>query len=916
MPEKQVVQWQLADIIALVGLILLILLFVAPALSPDKVLAPLDIVSESWPPWQQPNQTVTVHNFMLTDVVNYIIPVKQFMVNALREGEYPLWNPYVFTGYPFTYNTQAGVWYPLSLLYYLLPFATAVDATVILQMILGALFMYAYLRQIGTSRLAAIVGTVIFTFNGFMVVWLEWQVVQAAVLWLPLQLWLVERIAYHLQHTGRGNNATALSIISGLVFAVPWLGGHWNWTLFTSMTVIVYLLWRLFPLFKNAPDRVQRRRVQLPLMLTLSIGPAVALIQVLPAFVYLSQTHRQPMTFAQSLDFALLNRLIVMIVPNFFGNPVHNNWWGPQNYNETTFYLGLMPLLLAGMALLLRRDRWTIFFSVWGTLGLLWALRSPVYYLLHVLPIFNGLFPSRAIFLTVISVAVLAALSVDRLQQPGVLPRKRPLLLFTSLLTFTLIGLAGVYFWRYQADVSRTWAYLRPQTITAAIFLATAAGLIIARLSSYLSARLFTGLALICLVSDLFVFGHNYNTVASLGDWFGETAIADFLHAEPTPYRIITPAESIVYSPNTALIDAIPNISGYEPGIWQRITNYLRMAEGESSIRFGRVLMPLHGISSPLIDAINGRYIVTTKNEWGSEPTAGPAQKAVTRWQPLPPGESARLRFLMPDAGLYRLDLHLRADGELDGAVTVRIFTADGVLELAHSSLEIASISPGAETAFNFEAMPSEWGRDFLAEIQVEGADRILLGVDDSGSPAFAAYYLPRPNLAFEDGKSQIYRNPGAFERAYFVPQAIIANSKEEAQTVVLEHADELDRVVILEVERQPLPPDLGSAGIASAEIDITHYSLNRVELTAVTDISGFLVLSDTYYPGWQATSNGHSTPIYQANSLVRAIYLPEGEHNIVFSFRPPDFILGAAVSGLTLLGCLIALANIWYRRQ
>jgi uncharacterized membrane protein YfhO len=76
------------------------------------------------------------------------------------------------------------------------------------------------------------------------------------------------------------------------------------------------------------------------------------------------------------------------------------------------------------------------------------------------------------------------------------------------------------------------------------------------------------------------------------------------------------------------------------------------------------------------------------------------------------------------------------------------------------------------------------------------------------------------------------------------------------------------------------------------------------------------LVLSDTYYPGWQATSNGHSTPIYQANSLVRAIYLPEGEHSIVFSFWPPDFIFGAAVSGLTLLGCLIALANIWYRRQ
>ncbi len=916
-----------ANILAGVGLVLLILLFIAPALRPGQVLAPLDIVVESWPPWQRPNQPVEVHNFMLTDVVNYIIPAKLFMSEAVRGGELPLWNPYVFTGYPFTYNTQAGLWYPLNLFYYVLPPATAVDLVIVLQMLLGAWFMYAYLRQIALSRLAAVTGAVVFTFNGLMVVWLEWQVVHAALIWLPLQLWLIERIAHHLEQTpARPDKSLALSLLAGLVFAVPWLGGHWNWTLFSSLTVVLYLLWRFWPLLRAKAAKGKRRQIWLPLLLIPSIGAAVSLVQVLPAFFYLSQTHRQPLSYAESLDHSMWRSLVVMIVPNFFGNPVQNNWWenlwGPQNFNEATFYLGLLPLLLAGLALTLRRDRRTLFFSLLGALGLLWAVRSPVYWLLHSLPVFNGLFPSRAIILTVISVPVLAALSLDRLQQPGFLPGKRPLLSVT-LLFLALIGLATAYFWLWRPEVRQTWEYLRPQTIAAAIFLVAAFGLMLARLSNHLPARPFAVLALLLIVLDLFYFGHDYNTISTTDKWFGETAVADFLHADPTLYRIVTPAESIVYWPNTSLVDAIPNISGYEPGVWQRTTSYLSLAEGGNAIRFSRVLMPLQGLNSPLLDAINARYVVTTENRWGSEPALGPAQEIVSQWQPLSPGETISLALLMPEAGFFRLDLPLQVEGVAESAVTVRIFTADGVLELAHSTLNATvglaatAVTPETWSSFYFEAMPSEWGRDFLVRIELQGeGGHILLGADDAGSPAFATWYLPRPNLVFEEGKSQIYRSPGAFERAYFVPQAITVANLTEAQTAVLQHAHELDQVVILEPMGRRLPPDLGSAGDTNSQVSITDYGLNRVEITASNERAGFLVLSDTYYSGWRATVNGQATPVYQANGLVRAIYLPAGEHSVIFSFWPPDFILGAAVSGLTLLACLVGLVILGRRQK
>jgi hypothetical protein len=910
------------DLTAGAFLALLILIFLAPALAPGQVLAPLDIVAESWPPWQRPNQPVEVHNFMLTDVVNYIIPVKLFMSEAVRGGELPLWNPYVFTGYPFTYNTQAGLWYPLNWLYYLLPPATAIDLIIILQMVLGAWFMYGYLRQIALSPVSAVTGAIVFSFNGLMVVWLEWQVVHAALIWLPLQLWLIERVAQHLERPSpQLEKSLALGILTGLTFAIPWLGGHWNWTLFGSLTVVFYLLWRFWPLLRAKTPERERRTAWLLLLLIPGIGIAVSLIQVLPAFVYLSQTHRQPMSFAQTLDHSLWHSLVVMVIPKFFGTPVQNNWWedwwGPQNFNEMTFYLGLLPLLLAGLTLTLRRDRWTLFFSIWGTLGLLWIIRSPVYWLLHLLPVFNGLFPSRGIMLVVVSVSVLAAVSMDRLMQPGAPPEKKRPFLLLALLFLALIGLVSLYFWFWRTDVGRTWEYLRPQTITAATLLIVSFVLLLARLSNRLAARPFVLLALLLIVLDLFHFGRDYNTIGTMDQWFGETAVADFLHADSTTYRIVTPAESIVYWPNTSLVDAIANVSGYEPGVWQRTTDYLSLAEGEKAIHFDRVLMPLRGLNSPLLDAINARYLVTTENRWGSEPAPGPTQQTISQWLPLSSGEAISLNLPLPNAGFYRLELPLQVEDGVVGVVTARVFTADEVLELANSSVETTAVVSEAPTTFYFSAMPSEWGRDFAVRIEFQGeGGHLLLATDNAGNVAFSTWYLPRPDLAFEEGKSQIYRNPRAFERAYFVPQAVVVANFEEAQTAVLHHANELDQIVVLEAMGHPLPPDLGSTGQVEAQVIITHYGLNRVEVRVINERAGFLVLSDTYYPGWRATVNRQATPLYQANSLVRAIYLPAGEHNVVFSFWPPDFIFGAIISSLTLLVSLVALLVMSQRQR
>jgi len=74
------------------------------------------------------------------------------------------------------------------------------------------------------------------------------------------------------------------------------------------------------------------------------------------------------------------------------------------------------------------------------------------------------------------------------------------------------------------------------------------------------------------------------------------------------------------------------------------------------------------------------------------------------------------------------------------------------------------------------------------------------------------------------------------------------------------------------------------------------------------------LVLSETHYPGWQATVDSQSAPIFRADYVLRTVPVPAGEHTVELTFRPLTFIIGAIITALTLLTVLILL--IFYQRK
>ncbi len=71
----------------------------------------------------------------------------------------------------------------------------------------------------------------------------------------------------------------------------------------------------------------------------------------------------------------------------------------------------------------------------------------------------------------------------------------------------------------------------------------------------------------------------------------------------------------------------------------------------------------------------------------------------------------------------------------------------------------------------------------------------------------------------------------------------------------------------------------------------------------------GFVVFSETWFPGWQAEVDGRRVPLYRADYLFRAVAVPEGDHVVTLRYRPAEFAWGMVLSVLA-AAVLAALAR------
>ena len=154
-----------------------------------------------------------------------------------------------------------------------------------------------------------------------------------------------------------------------------------------------------------------------------------------------------------------------------------------------------------------------------------------------------------------------------------------------------------------------------------------------------------------------------------------------------------------------------------------------------------------------------------------------------------------------------------------------------------------------------------------------------------------------------------VYENPAAFPRAFVVPDA----APLPAAILATLKTTDFRRCVLLEGAEAK-----SSAGnFRAATIPKDGYTPNRVVVKLDEASSGYLVLTDVWFPGWTCTVDGRETKVYRANYLFRAVELPPGAREVVFTFAPLSYRWGKGVSiGALAVVSVVFAAGFWWRRS
>jgi hypothetical protein len=358
--------------------------FSFPYFSKGLVPFPSTYLATFFPPWSS-EYGMPVKNNAMPDVITQIYPWKKLTVDTWKSGAVPLWNPYSFSGTAHAGNYQSAVFFPINLLFFVLPFMDAWSIMILLQPLLAGIFMYFFVRSVDRSKEASLLAAIAFMFSGFMVVWMAYGTLSYAALFLPLIFWGVRK-----KYGWAVSAGIALSLLSG----------HFQVSIYVIGAAIAYIFWKkewrtlwfvLFGLLIAAPQILLGIR-----SFTLSTrGAAVVKGEVIP-----------------------WQYLLTFIAPDFFGNPVtRNDWFG--HYAEWAGFIGVAPLLLAISSIIGNKSKEIWFFILLLSISLLLALPTPINNLLYVLkiPVLSGSAASRIIILVSFACSVLAAFGLDGLKE-------------------------------------------------------------------------------------------------------------------------------------------------------------------------------------------------------------------------------------------------------------------------------------------------------------------------------------------------------------------------------------------------------------------------------------------------------------------------------------------------------------------
>ncbi|MCA1553910.1 MAG: YfhO family protein, partial [Chloroflexi bacterium] len=266
------------------------------------------------------------------------------------------------------------------------------------------------------SRLAALLGALVFMFNDFNITHIGNPNMVAVGAWLPLALLLFQRAL-----TSR---RMFFAMLAGAVTGMAYLAGHIQPFLYILFAVGLYAVYFILTI-DDRPQTAEHRpssivRAALSVVAFLLFTILIAGISLVPNVEMSSQSLRESLSYEDAARFSLPPaEMIGLFVPALFGRgpDIH---WGAWERVEVG-YVGILPLILAALALLWRRERLPRFFALLALVAFILAmgLYSIVHGWLSLVPGYSQIrVPARFVFLLDFAIAALSAYGFEALLHP------------------------------------------------------------------------------------------------------------------------------------------------------------------------------------------------------------------------------------------------------------------------------------------------------------------------------------------------------------------------------------------------------------------------------------------------------------------------------------------------------------------
>jgi hypothetical protein len=862
------------------------------------------------------------------DVFAYFYPYRDLASEALRAGRLPLWNPYLFMGAPLLANSQVAVLYPLHWPLLWLSTPKQIAWSIVLHIWLAGAGTYLFAR--GPMRLrplAAFVPAVVLALGGFLGAQVEHVNQLNASAWLPWLLLCLEGVI--LPHN-RQRRWLAL-LCGGGVAGLTLLAGH------TQAAYIVFFGAGVYALLRGLPDLWNRR--WLPGLRALSalaamalMGAALAAGQLLPTLELSSLSVRSGgLPYNEAASFSLKPGLVFKA----FLPPL---LWEPP-FSEYVAYVGLVGLALAvlGAWAVTRRTRpggAVVGMALWG-LFLAFGAYNPVYYLLYKLMPGFDLFraPARWLLLYAFGAAILAGIGLETL---GAALRARataapkgstesldsaesPASARTRLVEAAIVLLLVLELFA----AGRRLAYNNPTAPAAYDSLRTAPSHLLADAAGS-SPGDPAGLFRFLSMSDIrYDPGDMGDLQAMYGSELSEEAIYDLIVATKMK-------EVLAY--NLPLRYRLFSVDGYDGGLLP-VSDYVileRLFLSEDEIwPDGRLRQQLRRVPpANLLSLLNVKYVITDKTQdvwiddvfYDLEHTTPLGEVNLTA---IPDFEATRLGVVS----------YLTGTADLEDGTPVAQVTITGTQDMVHTATLLAGKDTAeglyieGEVAHGQARAGHQWrdnemGQDYITVLDLGGAMRpraiavrsLLPGqqvrlrgmtlIDDGSGTSRSLSIDPTYQLV-HSGDVKIYQNLAVLPRAFVVHQVQVAADGGQALELLRDPGFDPSKTVVLEQD-----PEL-AASDGQAQVDMVDYQAERVELGASLDSPGYLVLTDSYYPGWTAEVDGVKMPIQRANLYFRALPLEAGNHEVTFLYQPPSICLGLGLALAAWIAWLLALTVV-----